>query len=518
MGHMLSTRYSLLPIRYFAISYSRLTNRRLAIVVGIAALLVPAVLAVVLFPTAMIDTRELFAWGRFFPLVTHKHPPLMAWAGGIVEYFLPANAFTAILAGQVLNAIGVVYLYATLRLFADRDRALFFAFLFGTSLYFQLAPLSYALNADILQVPIWLALVFHFLRAAETGAWRHWLAVGIYAAAAVLTKYTAGLLFAAGAIAALVTPEYRPVWRNLRLYAAVVVSLVLVSPHLIALHANDTAIRYAEQFTATAAPFADRFTHLWLFLGGTLLFLAPGWVTVAGGLITGNLRFVPAATDARGDAVRRFLLALTAALFVLCLVLIFGFGTLFNHRYGAPLFGFFVAAMASTVGFRPATQSFTERTAIWTAAAVAALVVAVALVTYGIFTSHNYMQEPTVEAAATMRAEWAQLYSCGPGYILGDRPSAHGIAIVGSRQGIGVPVEDIGRAPWFDRALLARDGAIVAYRSPLPAADIEAALPGTVITDEHTLTLPLLRTLDGETITYHYFFIPPRSCAIASSG
>ena len=45
-------------------------TRTQLITVGVFALLVPAALALVLFPTPMIDTRELFAWGRFFPLVT----------------------------------------------------------------------------------------------------------------------------------------------------------------------------------------------------------------------------------------------------------------------------------------------------------------------------------------------------------------------------------------------------------------------------------------------------------------
>ena len=129
------------------------TRKRGMLLVAAAAFLVPVALALIVFPTAMIDTRELFAWGRFFPLATHKHPPMMAWIGGLVELVLPATAAMAILAGQFLNAVGVAYLYATLRLIVDRERAAFFAFLFATSLYFQLAPLSYALNADILQVP-----------------------------------------------------------------------------------------------------------------------------------------------------------------------------------------------------------------------------------------------------------------------------------------------------------------------------------------------------------------------------
>ena len=117
-----------------------------------------------------------------------------------------------------------------------------------------------------------------------------------------------------------------------------------------------------------------------------------------------------------------------------------------------------------------------------------------------------------------MRAEWDKQFSCGPAYILGDRPSAHGIAIAGDRRGAGVPMEDVRVASWFDRDLLARDGAIVVFRKDIPVEEVEAALPGTVIADVRSFTLPLLRTLSGATITYHYFFIRPRSCAIATSS
>ena len=485
------------------------------VVVGIAALLVPVALALVIFPTAMIDTRELFAWGRFFPLATHKHPPLMALIGGVVEAVLPANAFSAVLVGQILNAIGIGYLYATLVLVVDRERAAFFAFLYATSLYFQLAPLSYALNADILQVPIWLAVVYHFIRATQTNRWSHWLGLGAWAAAAVLTKYTAGLLLVAGAIATFVTPEFRKAWRNPRLGFSVAFGVLLLVPHLIALRSNPIAITYAEQFATIASGAASEINSLGLFAVGTIMFLVPGWIIVAAGLSVGNVRFD---RTPPGDttALRRFLVALALALVGVSVALVVFLGTLFNHRYGAPMLGFFVMAVAPYLSFRRETVDTAIRATIWSAAAVVGVVFLASAIAYGVFTSHNYMQEPTQEAAAIVRAEWDRHFTCGPAYILGDRPSAHGIAIAGDRRGAGVPIDDIGLATWFDRDLLGRDGAIVAFRKEIPVDEIEAALPGTAITDQQTFTLPLLRTWNGASITYHYFFIPPRSCAIAS--
>lgn len=485
------------------------------LVVGTAALLVPAALALIIFPTAMIDTRELFAWGRFFPLATPKHPPMMALIGGVVESILPANAFSAILVGQILNAVGIAYLYAILLKIVDRQRATFFTFLYATSLYFQLAPLSYALNADILQVPIWLAIVYHFIRASETNAWRHWLAFGAWAAAAVLTKYTAGLLFAAGAIAALVEPNFRRVWSNPRLALAAAFGVLLAMPHLLALRANPAAIGYAERFAANGNSVADRLTSIALFAGGPLMFLAPGWIIVAIGFSVGNVHLdhAPASETA---PLRRFLAALGVASVGVSVALILFAGTAFNHRYGAPLFSLFVMALAPLVAFRRATADRAITASVWSTAAVIGVVFFGSVITYGIFTGHNYMQEPTEEAAAVVRADWDKHYTCGPAYILGDRASAHGIAIAGDRRGAGVPLEDLQVATWFDRSLLNKEGAIVAFRRPISAAEIELALPGTVIANEKSFTLPLERTFSGATITYHYFFIPPRSCTIAS--
>ncbi|MHA1548777.1 MAG: hypothetical protein ACTSYE_07585, partial [Alphaproteobacteria bacterium] len=116
------------------------------------------------------------------------------------------------------------------------------------------------------------------------------------------------------------------------------------------------------------------------------------------------------------------------------------------------------------------------------------------------------------QAFATMRAAWEEQFSCGPGYVLGDQASAHGLAIAGDRQLIGVPINDIARTSWYEPARLHAEGAIVAFRKPVPEDEMARYLPDVAIMDVRTLTLPLLRTASGATITYHYFFIPPQSC------
>ena len=131
-------------------------------------MLVPVALAVAVFPTAMGDLSENVASGRWFPLTTPEHPPMQVWLSGLAALVLPPNAATLILAGQVLNLVGVFYVWRTLLLVVDPVRAAMFAFLFATTIYFVGAPLSWALNADIIQIPMWAGVVYHLMRAAGT--------------------------------------------------------------------------------------------------------------------------------------------------------------------------------------------------------------------------------------------------------------------------------------------------------------------------------------------------------------
>ena len=148
-----------------------------------------------MFPTPLYDTRELVAWGRHFPLVTPVHPPMMVWAGGLVDRLFGPSGTAIVIANQISLAIGLVYLYATLRLLVDRTMAAYIVALTASSFYVVFGPLSWALNADILQLTSWPAVLYHFLRGKSTDRWQHWILLGVWAAIAALTKYNAVVLF-----------------------------------------------------------------------------------------------------------------------------------------------------------------------------------------------------------------------------------------------------------------------------------------------------------------------------------
>ena len=79
-------------------------------------------LALVL-PTPSSDTRELLSWGLTPALTTPKQPPLMQWMGFLVMRFLWPTTFWCVALTQALNAAGLAYVYATLRLWSSAAEA-----------------------------------------------------------------------------------------------------------------------------------------------------------------------------------------------------------------------------------------------------------------------------------------------------------------------------------------------------------------------------------------------------------
>ena len=79
-------------------------------------------LALVL-PAPSSDTRELLSWGLTPSLSTPKQPPLMQWMGFLVMRFAWPTTFWCVALTQALNAAGLAYVYATLRLWLERRRS-----------------------------------------------------------------------------------------------------------------------------------------------------------------------------------------------------------------------------------------------------------------------------------------------------------------------------------------------------------------------------------------------------------
>jgi 4-amino-4-deoxy-L-arabinose transferase-like glycosyltransferase len=482
-----------------------------ALIVLALLLLLPVALAIVVFPTPMYDTRELIAWGRHFPMVTPFHPPMMVWIGGAVDWLFGSSAAVMILAGQILMAIGLIYFYATLRLMTARDNAALFTFLFGTSFYTVFAPLSFALNADILQLTSWPAVVFHFLRAGRTSRLGHWIAFGAWSAAAVLTKYNAAVLFAGMAVALLTLPAFRNILRKPGVYLAVVVGTVLIAPHAVAVLGHRAAVTYGLGHFFPDNSIGEKLSDLAELGLGYLIPFLPGLVVMLIGFWKGVLIVQSRQGTAAPDE-HRFLLVMNATMVIALLGLVVIAGLDYIFRFGAPYAMMAALALAPFVECGAGCREWIERRVVpdigWIYLAVGTFIAVI----YTAFASHSGLQEPTAEAARMILADWRSTYNCGPAYIFGGRQGVYGVGIEAGRDVTALAYREIATASWFDAGKFRAGGAIVIDTDPEFRERMAKFLPGIAASDEKRITLPLRRTTKAKTFSYPYRFVPPQGC------
>jgi hypothetical protein len=469
-------------------------------------LCVPLGLAWVL-PAPSSDTRELLSWGLNPSLSTPKQPPLMQWMGFLVMRLAWPTTFWCVALQQALNLVGLVYVYRTLRLWREREAAGLLTILLTGAVYFIGAPVAFALNADILQFPFWAAMLFHALRAFETRGFRHWAALALAFALAFYAKYTVALWAVSLALASLTVPAYRRVFGDVRLYLCATLAAALVAPHLIAAP-HSGALGHATGTLYLSAPLGFRLKNLSELALGFVAYLAPGWIWLGVAVFRGEARWTPPPAPAA-----RFVLAAGAAGLALLLFLVAGLGFKYPSRYDSPFL--FVAWLAVAGGFAFTPERFTAARRWMTrgAAVFAAALLVGGLAVYGVFTIHPRQQEPLVEAAARLQAQWGQRFSCGPAYVMGDFWSAYGLAISLVPPRPGAHLIELNALPGYDPALRESQGAIVVYRDHIDAREVHAVFPDLDVATPQRLTLPFARTFSRKAeITYEYVFIPPKGC------
>lgn len=485
------------------------SHARIVAVIALV-LLVPVILALTVFPTVMPDTRELINWGRNLTLVTPDHPPMMVWVGGAIEKLFGHGAPVVMAANQLLMVIGIVYVFRILRLVCSTETAWLYTLLYGTSAYFAFGPLSFALNADILQLVSWPPVIYHCLRAGETNRHGQWIAFGVWSAIALITKYNAAVLFISLGAGMLVVPQYRVMLRRPGFWLAVAIGVVLMLPHFLAVLHQRAAVAYA----ANRFSFGDlaiRLHSISLFLQGHLSFLMPGLFVVGYGLWTRRMRVDGALLQ---EPRRKFLFVANLVGQSILLGFIFIGGLDYVSRYSAPYVLLLTLALAPLVTSESDWKEQLLRRLPGVLAAIYAVAVVTGCVIYGFFASHLFMQEPIRPAAKGILAQWDREFACGPAYIAGLRPFAYGLGLESGPQVIGLFYNDIGGAPWYDLDRLRAGGAILIDAGPDLQKHIDKFLgPGLKAGELHTLTVPLQRTGTNKTMTYFFHFIAPADCS-----
>ncbi|MBN8766579.1 MAG: glycosyltransferase family 39 protein [Thiobacillus sp.] len=177
------------------------------------------------------DLVENYAWGMEWQWGTNKHPPLFGWITAAWFRLFPFSDGAYYLLNQVNLAAALGLLALAMHRLLSWDRVL--AAIVLTTLGTHFGPDSgFKYNANTALLPFAAGFVWSLLHALEQGRARWFVLAGVFAAAALLTKYYALVLIAAIGLSMLIALR-PPAARLLKgTLIAGATALPLVWPHI----------------------------------------------------------------------------------------------------------------------------------------------------------------------------------------------------------------------------------------------------------------------------------------------
>lgn len=208
-------------------------ERRLILIA--AAIIAAMTLLRIVYASAIelrTDEAYYWTWSKEAALSFLDHPPGIAWLIRFGTAIFGDTNLGARFGGIVAMLVMQLLLADIVRRLTDDIRAVVFAVLMPeAALYYGLLMAKVA--PDVAMIPFAVAMMWSLVRLAQSGDGRWWLAAGLFAGLAMVSKFTV-ILFAPAVAAFLLVPGWR--WRWLRSpypYLAVLVAIAAFSPVLI---------------------------------------------------------------------------------------------------------------------------------------------------------------------------------------------------------------------------------------------------------------------------------------------
>ena len=227
-----------------------------------------------------VDEAQYWTWAQKLDWGYYSKPPVIAALIALTTAACGDGAFCVKSGALLLYPLVTLLIWATARrLFGGQVAiwsALAFLLLPGVSLS------SLIISTDVPFFLFWTLALYAYLRAieepaaSENGRWTWWLLAGAAAGLGLLTKYTM-VIFALSVLLHLaLTPALRRHFRNPRLYAAVVLALLVFAPNLWWNAQNGwPTLRHTEDISHLNGEAGLHWNHLSEFLGGQFGVMGP---------------------------------------------------------------------------------------------------------------------------------------------------------------------------------------------------------------------------------------------------
>jgi 4-amino-4-deoxy-L-arabinose transferase-like glycosyltransferase len=221
------------------------------------------------------DEAYYWTWSKESVLSFLDHPPVIAWFIGFGTAIFGDTNFGVRFAGVLAMLVTQLLLADMVRRVTHDFRAVVLAVLMPeAALYYGLLMAKVA--PDVALIPFAVAMVWALVRLVESDDARWWLAAGVFAGLALLSKFTAVMLVPA-VVAFMLIPDWRRRWLTSPYpWAAALIAIALFSPVLIWNAGHDWA-SFRFQFVRAAATHelslrtVGEFFGLQFFLVGPIL-------------------------------------------------------------------------------------------------------------------------------------------------------------------------------------------------------------------------------------------------------
>ncbi len=177
-----------------------------------------------------LDGMEELVWASSFELGYYKHPPFPSWVLYGLTFVFGKPVWLTFFAGQLFSALALWFVWRLGCEFTTPRRALMATLMVSTIAYFSLRGTIY--NHNTAQLWSIAAATWLFYKALRYQKPAYWIWLGVVAALATMTKYSAMIQFAVFFFFMLRQGHLRQGQTLKGLVFALVAYLVVVSPHL----------------------------------------------------------------------------------------------------------------------------------------------------------------------------------------------------------------------------------------------------------------------------------------------
>ena len=178
------------------------------------------------------DEAYYWTWSKENVLSFLDHPPMIAWFIRFGTAIFGDTNFGVRFAGMLAMLVTQLLLADIVRRVTHDIRAVVLALLMPeAALYYGL--LMAKVSPDVALIPFAVAMLWALVRLHESGDGRWWLAAGVFAGLALLSKFTAVMLIPA-VLAFMLVPDWRRRWlRSPYPWLAALIAVVVFLPVLI---------------------------------------------------------------------------------------------------------------------------------------------------------------------------------------------------------------------------------------------------------------------------------------------